>query len=114
MTLGQWGETIAERYLIKQGYEIIEKNFRCRVGEIDIIALDGTVLVFVEVKTRKNQNYGMPCEAVNGIKLQHIKRTADYFKLGCRLPYKDERLDVVEILTKNGCVYLRHLENITG
>ena len=114
MALGQWGETIAARYLEKKGYRIIQKNFRCRSGEIDIIAMDGFTLVFVEVKTRSNQKYGLPCEAVNRVKLQHMKRVADYFKLGTGLHYRDERMDVVEILVMNENVYLNHMENITG
>ena len=114
MSLGSWGEGIAERYLKKKGYTIIERNFRCRLGEIDIIALDQVQLVFIEVKTRKNQNYGLPCEAVNFEKIRHLKRTANFFKAYCTLNYTDERLDVIEILVREGKVYLHHIENVTG
>ena len=114
MSLGRWGEEVAERYLKKKGYTIIERNFRCRLGEIDIIALDHAQLVFIEVKTRKNQNYGLPCEAVNTEKIRHLKRTAAYFKSTCTAYYNEERLDVIEILAREGHTYLHHIENVTG
>ncbi len=114
MKLGRWGEDIAEKYLKKKGYLIVERNFRCRLGEIDIIARDGADLVFVEVKTRQNQSYGLPCEAINAAKVRHIKRTAVYYMTGCAMEYQDVRLDVIEILTQEGKTYLHHIENITG
>lgn len=114
MTLGSWGEKVAERYIKKKGYTVIEKNFRCKLGEIDIIALDRTQLVFIEVKTRRNQNYGLPCEAVNPEKIRHLKRTAAFFMATCSMDYKEERLDVIEILVREGQAYLHHIENVTG
>lgn len=63
--LGKEGEDFAADYLQKQGYEIIDRNFECKQGEIDIIAKDKNEYVFIEVKTRQNLHYGMPCEAVN-------------------------------------------------
>lgn len=114
MTLGSWGEDIAEKYLKKKGYLIVGRNFRCRLGEIDIIARDGAELVFIEVKTRQNQSYGLPCEAINAVKVRHIKRTAAYYTKVHAMEYQDTRLDVIEILTKEGKTYLHHIENITG
>ncbi len=114
MKLGEWGEEQAERYLRKKGYLVVEKNFRCRLGEIDIIAMEGAKLVFIEVKTRKSQSFGLPCEAVNTMKLRHIKLTAAYYMSvnpGC---CSDLRLDVIEILQRDSKAYIRHLENITG
>ncbi len=79
MTLGSWGEEIAENYIKKKGYSIIERNFRCKLGEIDLIAYDGKQLVFIEVKTRQNQKYGLPCEAINTAKMRHLKKNGSLF-----------------------------------
>ncbi len=114
MTLGCWGENIAEKYLKKKGYIIVARNFRCKLGEIDIIALDGKELVFIEVKTRRNQNYGLPCEAITASKIKHLKRTAAYYTAVYSVDHKDARLDVIEILTKEAQTYIHHIENITG
>ena len=114
MKLGCWGEQIAEKYLIKKGYLIVARNFRCKLGEIDIIALDGKELVFIEVKTRQNQNYGLPCEAITASKIKHLKRTAAYYMAVNSVNNKDVRLDVIEILKKEVQSYIHHIENITG
>ena len=71
-TVGSHYETVAEQCLKKQGYKILERNFYCRQGEIDLIARDGEVLVFVEVKYRKSLNQGDPMEAVNDRKQRRI------------------------------------------
>ncbi|QOX62460.1 YraN family protein [Anoxybacterium hadale] len=114
MTLGSWGELAAEKYLKKEGYIILERNYRCRIGELDIIALDGDCMVFVEVKTRQSQSFGLPCEAVHQEKIRHIKRTAAYYLM--MNPYNDfdQRIDVLEILRIDAQAYLRHVKNITG
>lgn len=113
MTLGRWGEEVACRYLKRKGYQIIDQNFQCRLGEIDIIARDGLQLVFVEVKTRQNQTYGLPCEAVNKVKIRHLKRTAAYFAVLHSQEETESRIDVIEILKKDGHAFLHHIENIT-
>lgn len=114
MKLGDWGEETASRYLNEKGYRILERNFSCRLGELDIIALDRDELVFVEVKTRKDQSYGLPCEAVNAAKIRHLKRMAAYYTTVFSAEQRDARLDVIEILTRNGRAYIRHIKNITG
>jgi putative endonuclease len=114
MTLGSWGEQTAAKYLIKRGYIILERNFRSRLGEIDLIALDGRTLVFVEVKTRQNRNYGLPCEAVNAQKLRHLKRMSLHYMAVHHAESRDARLDVVEILKESGRTYIRHIENVLG
>ena len=79
--LGNAGENFAARYLEQHGYKILEKNFRVRSAEIDIIAQIGDVIVFVEVKTRSNIRYGLPAEAVNFRKQKKLsKRQAYFFK----------------------------------
>lgn len=115
MNLGEWGENIAAQFLIKKGYIIVERNFRCKLGEVDIIALDGNDLVFIEVKTRQNQNYGLPCEAVNATKMRHLRRMATYYMAVCSAKYKDVRIDVIEILkTEEKKGYINHIGNVTG
>jgi len=62
--LGDWGERRAAEFLQGQGYRIIERNWRCAAGEVDVIAWDGTCLAFIEVRTRRNRRYGTPEESV--------------------------------------------------
>lgn len=78
-TVGSHYETVAEKCLKDQGYEILERNFYCRQGEIDLIAKDGDFLVFVEVKYRKTLNQGDPMEAVDNRKQRRIVRAASYY-----------------------------------
>ncbi|HHU17795.1 MAG: YraN family protein [Anaerovoracaceae bacterium] len=111
MSIGSYGEDLAERFLINKGYKILERNFRCRLGEIDIIAMDGTVLVFIEVKTRRNQKFGLPCEAITSEKFRHLKKAATYYAMVSSMETYDMRIDVIEILIKGGKHYLHHLEN---
>ena len=79
--IGKWGENLACKYLEKNNYEIIERNFLCHQGEIDIIAKDRNQreIIFIEVKTRSNLKYGNPAEAVNKEKQRHIKQVAEYY-----------------------------------
>ncbi|HUW21947.1 MAG TPA: YraN family protein [Candidatus Bathyarchaeia archaeon] len=74
--LGKIGELAAVRYLRNKGYQIIERNYSSKYGEIDIIALEDGDLVFVEVKTRRGESFGLPEEAVDQRKIRHIKRAA--------------------------------------
>ena len=76
---GDFGEDLATNYLIKNKYKIIARNYSCALGEIDIVALDKKTIVFVEVKTRTSQAFGLPREAVTRSKQQHICKTAQYF-----------------------------------
>lgn len=113
MTLGEWGEKTAARYLLKKGYKIAERNFRCKAGEIDIIASDKNILVFIEVKTRNNLSYGLPCEAITRTKLHHLKRAIQYYLLlnGQQNDF-DRRIDVVEILIKSGKTFVHHIQGV--
>src|SRR3989338_4420675 len=76
---GKRGERIAEDYLKKQGYRILERNYRCSFGEIDLIAEDGSTLVFVEVKWRKDASCGYPEEAVHHKKIEQLGRLASHY-----------------------------------
>ena len=101
--LGKYGENIAVQYLKQKNYKIITQNFRCKQGEIDIIAEEkkNKEIVFIEVKTRTNLNYGVASEAVNNIKINHIYKTAQYYILKNKIQNKSIRIDVIEIYITN-------------
>ncbi|RJQ18921.1 MAG: YraN family protein [Nitrospiraceae bacterium] len=101
MKLGEKGEGLAAAFLRKRGYRIIEQNYKTNIGEIDIIALDGDVLVFLEVKTRESIEFGLPFESVNFRKRRKIANVAlSYLKRFADLPQC--RFDVVSICYNNG------------
>lgn len=95
--LGRTGERLAAEALISQGYRIRERNFRCRYGEIDIIAEDGHDLVFVEVKTRRGSAYGLPEEAITARKRQKIREVANYYLDLHSCGERSWRVDVVAV-----------------
>lgn len=94
---GKLGESIAERFLEKKGYEILEKNFRCRLGEIDLIAKEGGEIVFVEVKSRHGSSFGFPEEQISRKKQRKLGRLAEFY-LKRRRQDEPARIDVVAIL----------------
>ena len=94
---GNLGELIALRYLIKKGAKILEKNYRIKTGEIDIIAKIEDELVFIEVKSRSSTRYGYPAEAVNYKKINKISNVARYFMLINNFNDVPIRFDVIEI-----------------
>ena len=94
---GRLGEEIALKYIISKGVTIVEKNYRTKMGEIDLIARMNGELVFVEVKSRSNINYGYPCEAVNYKKKRKITNVAKYYILDNSLEDISVRFDVIEI-----------------
>lgn len=94
---GRLGENIARSYLIEKGYSIIETNYSTRCGEIDIIARDGKLIVFIEVKTRRGIKFGYPREAVDKHKQQKIKNIAELYMLRKKLADMPVRLDVIEV-----------------
>ena len=96
--IGKIGEEIACKYLESKNYKILEKNFRCRSGEIDIIALDGDYIVFIEVKYRKDNSFGFPRESINYHKQRNISKVAAYYLLVRNAFHKNSRFDVVEII----------------
>lgn len=96
---GAGQEERAARWLEEQGFQILERNFYCRLGEIDLIAREGNCLVFLEVKYRKDRRAGYPAEAVDGRKQRKISRAAAYYCHRNRVPETQAcRFDVVSIL----------------
>lgn len=95
--LGAKGEQLALEFLKKEGYKIQEQNYRCSLGEIDLIAKDKETIVFVEVKTRKSIQYGAPEMAVNAFKKKQITRVALNYLLRKGEKNVDSRFDVVSV-----------------
>ena len=95
---GKQGETLAVKLLLQKGYRLIEQNFRCRFGEIDIVALDGNTICFVEVKSRTSDWMGTPFEAISFFKQQKMIRAALYYLKLKNKEDGDLRFDVVGIL----------------
>ena len=109
--LGTKGENLAVTFLKKKGYKIIARNYKTFIGEIDIIAKDGNTTVFIEVKTRKNDSFGYPFEAVNNKKRQKLKNLALLYlkNKGQEFP---ARFDVLSIFyIKNGKEAIEHIKD---
>ncbi len=111
---GSLGEELAASFLMQHGVQVLERNFRSgRSGEIDIVARDGNVLVFIEVKMRKNAASGTPEEAITYSKQRTICRTADYYRCRHRIPDETPiRFDAVAIrLQGDGRAHVRWIRN---
>lgn len=109
--IGRWGEERAASYLRKRGMEILEMNYRTRYGEIDIVAQDEGVLVFVEVKTKTGLSFGTPEEMVGRRKIRQICNTSLYYDMESD---RERRIDVVAILlnlSKKIC-RIRYFKNV--
>ena len=101
--LGNFGEELAAAYLVAQGYEVLARNWRCREGELDIVARDGTALVFVEVKARSSTTFGEPAEAVGPIKARRIRMLACRWLSEHRPAQAHElRFDVISVIRRRG------------
>ncbi|MGN1373636.1 MAG: YraN family protein [Candidatus Coproplasma sp.] len=107
--LGFFGESKAARFLKKNGYKILSRNFKCKAGEIDIIAQKGDVIAFAEVKTRTTDTFGEPCEAVDLTRQRRYCNAAEQFLRLNAIPLDDYvlRFDIIEV--KNG--EINHIEN---
>lgn len=113
--LGHRGEEAAASFLEKQGFVIKEKNYRCRMGEIDLIGLDGEYLVVVEVKTRRGTGYGTAAEAVDHRKQAKIGTAFRFYCHKNAIPeYMPVRFDVVEVNGKGQCRWIRNAFEFTG
>ena len=114
-SLGIFGENKACNYLIKHNYKIIERNFKCKHGEIDIIAKDlsKSELVFIEVKTRSSLKYGIPAQAINSYKKKHLIYAARNYILKHQVNFDTfVRFDVIEIFANNYKFKLHHIQQI--
>ena len=110
--LGKTGEDIAIQYLIKNNYKIVDRNFYCKMGEIDIIALNNSYLIFIEVKTRSSNKYGIPAESVTKKKLESIYKTAKYYIYTKNILNQPIRFDVIEIYFENFEYKVNHIKQV--
>jgi putative endonuclease len=112
---GKAGEDIAAAYLEAEGYKIIERNYRCKVAEIDLIGIKDGVLVFFEVKTRFDKKFGDPLEAINWRKAQKLIGGAQmYASNNEQYADLDKRIDAIGILKRgDGKPIIEHAVNIT-
>lgn len=110
---GNIGESLAVNHLKKNGYKIIERNYKNKIGEIDIIAKKDDTIIFVEVKMRKNTNFGLPQEAVDSYKQRKIRNVATYYLKSKNLYDRASvRFDCIAIIGDKLDYKLSHLENI--
>lgn len=112
--IGKLGEDKSIEYLEENNYEILNRNYYCRFGEIDIIAIDKMLyeVVFIEVKTRTNLVFGMPIEAINREKIKHMKKTINYYIIDKKIQTMNIRVDAIEVLIKGGKYYIHHVKRI--
>lgn len=112
--LGQQGEQMVEGYLTKKGYQILERNYHKKTGEIDLIAKDKEKdeVVFIEVKTRKSKNFGRPEEAVDLRKLKKIEKTALFWLNENRYTNILWRIDIIALEIQQE-IKITHLENVS-
>lgn len=108
---GNTGESLAEAYLRRQGYKILERNYHCKLGEIDMIARDKRCLVFIEVKARSSHRFGHPKHAVTAKKRRKISQIALYYlKITGQITAK-ARFDVVTVDSREGCARIEVIKN---
>jgi len=111
--IGKWGENLACQYLQENNYKIIERNFLCRQGEIDIVAKDLSKdeFVFIEVKTRSNFKYGNPADAVNKQKQRHMVHAIRYYLYKNGIQDVPIRVDAMEVYIVQSCK-INHIKQI--
>jgi putative endonuclease len=110
--LGAYGERVAVRALTDAGLQVLDRNWRCREGELDVVARDGEALVFCEVKTRSGTGFGLPAEAVTPAKRRRLRRLAAGWLLAHDQHARDLRFDVVGVhVPVSGPARVVHLRN---
>jgi putative endonuclease len=112
--LGDWGEKLAADFLLRKGFSLVKSNQRCGSKELDLIAYEDDILVFVEVKTRLSSRYGEAIEMIGRNKLGYLKKAALGYLARVRPPYRTIRFDAIAIdvdqLTK--CARIKHYKDI--
>lgn len=100
--VGQYGEDLAARYLVENGFTVLERNWRCAQGEIDIVAREGQTLVVCEVKTRRGLNYGTPLESITYRKLSKLRQLVGHWLREHEVRPGEIRIDIVAVLLPHG------------
>lgn len=111
--LGRYGEGCAERHLLELGMVLLDRNWRCETGEIDLVLRDGRVLVVCEVKTRSSNDFGHPHEAVTADKLRRLRRLGAAWLAAHELRVPEVRIDMVAVLRpRTGPAVVEHVAGI--
>jgi putative endonuclease len=106
---GRWGEQVAAEHLIEQGLIVLDRNWRCDIGELDIVARDGDALVICEVKTRSSRRFGDPLEAVTTEKAARLQRLAARWVIEHRVHPREIRIDLVGVVLSHGAPEIEHV-----
>lgn len=110
--LGVYGEQAAIDYLISRNYELLDRNWRCSFGELDVVARDESTIVFVEVKTRNGSGFGHPFEAITEAKRARIRRLAAAWLSTKLIGAAAIRMDAIGVIVQNGRVSIEHLKQV--
>jgi putative endonuclease len=112
LATGLYGEELAAAFLAVKGFRVIDRNYRCKGGEVDIVAMDGKTIVFVEVKTRRSHTFGIPQLAVTPFKQRQIMKAALTWLAHHRRQNSQARFDVIAItLRSDNEPVIEHIEN---
>jgi putative endonuclease len=112
-SLGKYGEAVAARSLVAAGMVLLDRNWRCELGEIDLVLRDGPVLVVCEVKTRSSTEFGTPLEAVGEVKAERLRRLAERWIEEHGLRPREVRIDLVGVLQDgHGAATLDHVRGV--
>jgi putative endonuclease len=112
--VGKTGENAARAYLEELGYSIIEVNYRCPLGEIDLVARDGKTIVLVEVRTKTSRAYGSPEESINAEKARRLRRLALYYLQSKRQNETPSRIDLLAVLLSKENLEVKSIRHIRG
>jgi putative endonuclease len=113
LALGRYGERVAARHLTEQGMVLLDRNWRCEAGEIDLVLRDGDVLVVCEVKTRTSDEWGTPHEAVTADKLDRLKRLGLFWSEAHGVQPADLRIDLVAVHPRRrGAALVEHVPGL--
>jgi len=111
--VGRHGERIVARLLEEQGWELLARNWRCELGELDLVAREGDCLVAIEVKTRRSSAYGSPQEAVTAAKLRRLRRLVGAWLERQERSFRELRIDVCAVtLPRSGAAVVEHLRGV--
>ena len=111
--LGRRGEELATTFLVDAGYTVLDRNWRCNQGEIDIVAFDGTETAFVEVKTRTSVAFGHPLEAITTLKLARLRRLAAAWCQAHPGNHDRIRIDAIAVIAPlSGAAQIEHLKRV--
>ncbi|WGL53717.1 YraN family protein [Nocardioides sp. BP30] len=111
--MGRYGEEVAKRHLTAQGMVVLDRNWRCAEGEIDLVLRDGDTLVVCEVKTRSDDAFGTPQQAVTPVKLERLQRLAERWVVARGLRPAEVRIDLVAVhRPRRGAAHVEHVRGL--